>query len=361
MKWRYVEALRWGEKDSEVVGVHTTRDYSDYKKRLPTYSHATYQYNYIYEITKPVRLFEGTERDCYRLVQAGYVDSSALDTYWAPRKIPTDPVELAKFLAEHTSLERSDNDLLLYMGVKTDDFRKLYDGTYIKRGEFSSPKVFKDVVADHLRLIDGTVLRLDLNPAQPSEAFPDWVMTELVRYTDAASKKMKPDVLKWLLEHSPKPYAKKRVYRGFSDQMDDWGDYSKLTMDAVNKKLYAHTGIRHVTDIRVGMKLKVKRGKESSWSISAQAATNFASGLAQSSINFLVKTDVPADRVIIDFTELPRDVLSTFKYQGQGEVIISSGPIDAVLDTLWLEPKFITWLNENGCEFDAHKGISLRA
>ncbi len=350
------DQLRWGSKETNVKLLSTREQYASYKRTVAVRGFADLSYNYIYEIKHDLRLFDGSERDCYRLAKAGVVDTAKLGQFLGETP-PTDPVELAKFMADSIAKRARYrlSDLLSYIGVSVDGFRKLYDGTYIGAPSDRYPVAFEDLIQAHAVLIDGSVQRLSVPDSTVEFTVPRNVLDELVRYTDNAGKRMKPDAVTWLNENSPK--SAKNVYRGFAIQLDDWGDYSKLTIEKVNKTLAARTGIKSLDRIRVGMPLIVKRGKESSWSINAQAAANFTSGMAEASLNFLVKTEATTDRVVIDFTELPRDLKKTFKFQGQGEVILTAGPIKASLNSFWIEDKFNQWLVSHGYEFKPQHGI----
>lgn len=348
--------LDWRDEDSAAIPVYGAERYAQFKKGLSTDSFAGRMSNYIYEIRSPVSLFDGSERDCYRLLKAGLSDLEIPSRNYEVQLSMSDIGAAARFMSSK-SLLRSDIEIRNVLGVTTAGFKSLFDGVSIK-GE---NRIFINIIRKSAVLVDGTAVRTDSGPKTENEIdFPEWVKSELVRYTDDASKKMKSGVLEWLLANTPKSYSSRRVYRGFGTQVDDFGDYSKLTLKEVNKRLYSRTGIRDIGQVRVGEPISVKRGKESSWSASAQAASNFASGLAEKSINFLVKAEVPASRVVIDFTELPAPIRRKFKFHGQAEVIVSPGPLEGVLGTLWLDKDFVTWLDGQGYDFIPQKGIFKR-
>lgn len=351
--------LDWSDPSSAALPVSDGKRYVGFKKWLANDSYAQYTNNYIYEIRKTPLLFDGSERDCYRLFKSGLVDLTRFARYWGAQ-IPQDNVGLAKFLSGKFSKANSaflDIDLPNTLGISTANFKKLYDGVSLR----GSHRIFVDVIRANAVLVDGASKRTDTGPKEENQiVFPDWVLDELVRYTNDASKRMKSGVLDWLLANSPKSYSSRRVYRGFGTQIDDFGDYSNLTIAAVNKQLFSRTGIRDIGQVRVGGKILVKRGKESSWSASPQVAMNFASGQAEKSINFLVKAEVPADRVVLDFTELPVTIRRSFKFHGQAEVIIAPGPTEGVLSTLWLDKRFIAWLDTQGYDFAPQRGVFKR-
>ena len=348
--------LDWNDPSSAALPVSDGSRYVGFKKWLSNDSFSRYTNNYIYEIRTPISLFDGSERDCYRLFKSGFVDMERFNRYWGEQG-SSDPVSLAQFLAKKIKGPMFGMDLPNTLGITTANFKKLFNGVHLR----NSSQIFVDVIKAHAVLVDGLSKRTDTGPKEENQiVFPNWVLDELTRYTDDASKRMKAGVLEWLMENSPKPYANRRVYRGFGTQIDDFGDYSKLTLALVNKQLFSRTGIRDIGQVRVGGKITVKRGKESSWSASPQVAMNFASGMAEKTINFLVKAEVSASRVVIDFTELPTTIRKSFKYHGQAEVIVSPGPTEGVLSTLWLDKKFIAWLDSHGYDFVPQRGIFKR-
>jgi hypothetical protein len=112
-----------------------------------------------------------------------------------------------------------------------DIFAKIYDGIGIPKYNFNNDKydsevyVFYHVLKD-LKLIGGTEKLLGRKSNIEME-IPDYVIEELVRYTNDAGKKINPYVKKWLKENAPKPPIGTRLYRSFKLDLSDWGSYDK--------------------------------------------------------------------------------------------------------------------------------------
>ena len=340
-------------------------------EELPTRGFALPEYNYIYKVTEPLIFFDGGEEDCLRLVQSGIVDLSRFKELFMGS---TDPVEIARVLSLW-SRKYSHSPPLANPRVDRKVLYNLWDGEKIGTRTVAYPT--PNFMAK-CELVDGSVFRTDSGPKEENRGKADealetfsyernlfpksqlGVEKELARYKDTANTKMNIEVKKWLLEHSPKPYASKRIYRGFTvpTSFSYAPDWFTLTVDAAEKLLYKYTGLRHIDQIRVGAHIVVKRGKESSWSTSPMVAANSSTnGGVTEDMNFLVKTDIPASQVVIDFTELPADMRSQFQYPGQAEVIVDIGAIPCTISRFFIHPKFNKWLDQNGYEYVAQKGI----
>ena len=234
-------------------------------------------------------------------------------------------------------------------------FQKNYDGLYGKFTDEITLALTPSMVKK-FTLVDGNMKRF-VKDTDGDFTLPDWVEKELQRYTENAGKKMRADVKEWLIKNTPKPYSTKRIYRGVGTQFDDYGDWSKVTIDMVNKRVKKYFG-KSLTEIGKGSKIEVKRGKESSWSTTPQISNEFARSLAEKSINVLVWTEIPASKVIIDFTELPKKLKDKFKFSGQNEVIVDTEAIPATVSMIWCDKKFVEWLKTKGYKFNATSGIT---
>jgi len=343
--------FEWGgrQANNSLLPVRPAKSYVRWRRNVGVRSLAGMD-NYIY-MYRGLKLFDGSERDCYRAIKAGAITKEALDRYWG-MTFPEDHIQMAKVLAgklDGYTMGRDANTL----GTTAKKFRVLFDGIVDRHVNY----VWTDIVLNQGTIVDGAAQRIDAGPGAEGFTMPDWVIDELLRYTKNPGKRMKKPVKEWLLENSPKDYTQVTVYRGFGTQVDDWGDYSGVTMADVKKRLFRRTGVRDLTKLHVGDKIKVKRGKESSWSVSAQVATNFAAGQAKKSINWLVKAVVPASKVVIDFNELPRELRQKFPFHGQGEVIVDKGVHQGMVSMTWVDQGFETWLAEHGLVFKRQVGV----
>lgn len=332
---------------SLLAPVSDPAQYAMFRRNYSHYSTASYQYNYIYRTKRPLRIFDmKSERDVYQLFKAGVVDPTQAGRYWSMADI--DFRAMAQWIAKQNRLEGQ------MLGVGLSDFRKFFDGYVTPRG---STFVFADVLLSDMTLVDGVTLRNDPGEGVSGFSLPRWVEMELERYTKESGKRIRPDAFEWLKENAPKPYSSIQVFRGFGTQLDDFGDYSGLTEAKLLKQLYSRTGLRNLTDVVVGAPLKLKRGKESSWSTVPEVATAFYSGEASKSLNFLVQAEIPSAQVLVDFTAFPREVRQKFLFHGQNEVIVLAGAIPAKISRVTVDKKFRVWLEEHGYEFTPQRGI----
>lgn len=254
-------------------------------------------------------------------------------------------------------------------------FNQIYDGIEIPKYYKQKPTtneylVFYNVIKT-MKLIGGTEKLLGKKSDIEME-IPDYVIDELVRYTNSAGKKLNPYVKKWLKENSPKPPDGTRLYRSFKLDLSDWGSYDKektwgkdktptdalvFYPEKMKKYLYRLTGLKELTDFKRFGDIIVKRGKESSWTYNAQISKPFVEGLASSSINVLVKYNIKKEDVLVDFTLLPEKYKHNFKFKNQNEVILDTGSYKGKIQEIWLDDKFIKWLEENGYKFNNRIGI----
>lgn len=348
----YFEPLDGGGPNSALIPCRTKAQYNHFRKTLNFSSKAN---NYIYKIQEPLRLFDGSFEDCLRLFKAypeavtalaerakRIVDGGIPPPHWGEdlindRKKDIDnandllaslTIESAAKLASQQIHNKSGllfhtRFLLETLGISFADFRKVYNGfSHLKDGKHFGPSVFRDVVKKAV-LVDGTVMRTSQDDHEDRViTFPEYIQEELTRYTQMSNRRMNSGVVEWLKKNAPKPYKTIRLYRGFDIPIEN-----ESTQD-ITKNLFRWTGLRSLEELRRGVPVKIKRGKESSWSTSPQVATSFmVKSEYGSSISVLVKADVPADRVVLDFNELPMSFRRNFPFHGQGEVIVDSGPV----------------------------------
>ena len=349
----YFEPLDGGGPSSALIPCRTKAQYNHFRKTLNFSSKAN---NYIYKIQEPLRLFDGSFEDCLRLFKAYPEAVSALAERakkMIDRGIPSHfgdvlvngkkkDINNANKLLSSLSIEdaatlvsqeiNNDTGLLFHtrfllqtLGVSFADFRKIYSGfSYLKDRKHFGPSVFKDV-AENAVLVDGTVMRTSQDDYEDRViTFPDYVREELTRYTQMSNRRMNSSAVEWMKENTPKPYKTVRLYRGFHIPIGN------ESIQDIMKNLFRWTGLRSLEELRRGVPVKIKRGKESSWSTSPQVATSFMdipNAEYGESISVLVKADIPADRVVLDFNELPMSFRRSFPFHGQGEVVVDSGPV----------------------------------
>lgn len=264
------------------------------------------------------------------------------------------------------------------INMESDDlnvFQQLYDGIeiprYYKKSLLENEYlVFYRVLKD-LKLIGGTEKLLG-RKSDIDMVIPEYVIGELIRYTDKAGKKINLYVKKWLIENSPKPPDGTQIYRAFAMNLSDWGDYAKEKKwgdkwqisdalvnhpEKMKSYLYRRTGLKELDDFKRGNEIIIKRGKESSWSYNGAVSKQFADGMASSSINVLVKYNLKQSDVLLDFTLLPEKYKKEFKFKNQNEVILETGSYKGIIQEIWIDDKFEIWLNENGYKFDKRIGI----
>ncbi len=324
---------------AKLGNTHIILVYADtlksYKSLLGHSANASSRYNYIYEVDAK-RIFTWSVEDFTLLIKNKVLDIAKANEYFGK---PVDAGDLSKYFKKDKSA------YMLGHLIDTDKFFKLYDGLASEyKGEVHIP--FATMLK--AKLVDGNAKRYHTGD-KPDLTFdiPEHYIEDLIRYTEDPGKRLKH---KEYWKSLTKPYKFKILYRGFSIQFDDWGDYSKVTFKDVNDKLKRYAGIT-LGQVPAG-KVIVKRGKESSWSTHKEIAQNFTKGQAEASINFVVRAEVPVDNIIIDFTEFPMKFKKQFRFFAQNEVIVDTGAVPAVIEDVWIEKDFATWMKKNGIKIN---------
>ena len=187
---------------------------------------------------------------------------------------------------------------------------------------------------------------------------PNWVIEELMTYTKDPKKRLGKNTKMWLLDNFKKPYTERKLYRSFGINLSDinWDD---TTLIEFEKKLKQYTGINKITDLKVKGKIFVNRSKESSWSTNSIISNFFNTGMASNNLNFLVKTVIPAHKIIMDFNLLPEKYKNNFKFIYQNECIVDTGKIECILDQITIDnsDSFKSWLKKNNLIFIQQKGF----
>lgn len=131
----------------------------------------------------------------------------------------------------------------------------------------------------------------------------------------------------------------------------------------VEKGIYRYFGVKKLEDLKKGANIKLKRGKESSWSTSPIIASNFSKSLSEKNINVLVEAKIQAKDIVIDFNLLPKEFLKKhFRFWNQNEIIVDTGSIDCTIKNIWTDERFkkgkyTEWLKQNGYQFNANTGF----
>lgn len=235
---------------------------------------------------------------------------------------------------------------------------------YMGRGDkFGDAYIFNlTYVLQNAKLIDGNALRFTKEaPEKEFEPFPELVEASLKAFIDDPKRRLGKDVKEWLKENSPKKYDKVKIYRtvGFTFNKDNYvGAYDdeKYTPEAIDKILKRRLNVT-LDDTVIGNKAIVRRGKESSWSTDPVVARNFATGVASKALNFLLIAEVPAQQVVIDFTQLPLDYRKQFEYWTQNEVIVD-GIVPSIINDVWVDKAFLNqFLKRFDYDFKRQHGI----
>lgn len=292
----------------------------NFKKGLDTHSYAYYTYNYIYEYTNvPFKALNVDDPiEMQRAYEKGLIRSIEIPKYSEYKHF----MVIDKFLEVYKGISKG-NEIFLFLSKEEHD-------------EFPN----------NLKLVDGAAIRNNIG-TEDNLVIPDFVIEGLKVYTDMSNKRLKPNVKDWLLVNTPKPYNSITIYRGTSTGFEvlDY-DSSKIEPKEWLSVLKKRYGIKSFDDLRQGAKITMKRGKESSWSTSPLVAQNFGSG---GEVNLMVKAEVPASQVIIDFNQLPKNTLTKhFKFFPQSEIIIDKGPIEATISTIYYSEQMINWAKDNG-------------
>ncbi len=338
--------------------------FDNYKKR--TGNIISYSSNYIWQINKSLNLFKYDNYHLDKLISILPIFIEYAKHWFS---IQSDDINEIKKIVLEKSKEKDSRNFYNLSGhllrFEPDDmkiFKNNWDGVLVELDRETQYYVFWDIAKD-AQLVGGNEKRFGIKSETETFDMPEWVLDELIRYTNDASKKMNLEVKEWLKKNSPKPSTNTQIYRSFGIELHDWSKYDK-TSDAIineplklSKYLYRLTGLKKLEDFKKGEFVNVKRGKESSWSHTALISRQFARGLASGSINLLVKYDVSPDEIVIDFTQLPESLKKKFKFRNQNEVILDTGAYKAEIADIWLDEGMIAWLNENGYTWIPKKGI----
>lgn len=339
-----------------IVELFSRSYYNNYRKRLSTKSIVTCENNFIYEYSIPTQalnLDDPNELDF--AINRGIVIPD--DGYYTRDELLKDKYHAISYCNRWLDYPK---------------FKERYKG-FVIFGNLYLLLNYEEYIDLHskLTLVDGNAKRFTSSTDHQENKLPDFVIDNLVNYTDMEKRSLSENTIEWLTNNFKKPYNELTIYRGSGIGLDRIADrtrkykydWNNLPLDNLEKYLKKYYGIKHLEDLRIGAPISMIRGKESSWTVTPQTAQNFA---YDDSIGIVVKATVPASRVLIDFRLLPKSLLKEkFRFWTQNEVIISAGPIDSIVSTLSIcdnrtkeEDRMSTWLANNGYTFKANFGFS---
>lgn len=293
--------------------------------KLSISRYSSYDVNFIYKVSDTLKLFKF---DLYNITKI-------LDKY------PKTKEKLTNFFGVNSDVTER---ILKYNDSKLDiirrfdegelfDLMKQFNGVYI---DDEHVFVFEDVYLNS-KLVDGISVRFPNKGIETDVVFPDFVIDELLRYTNIANIKLNKEVKEWLKLNAPKPKEPITLYRGIS--IDTFPDYNDDIIGNPNKLghlLNMRLGVRKIEDIHKGANIISKRGKESSWSYKPQIAKAFITGIGSEDINVLVKAIINPEDIIVDFTMFPSSIIDKFKYRYQNEVIVDTGKYSGTIVDVYL-------------------------
>lgn len=298
-------------------------------------------YNYIYKATKNLNIFD-LKKDLLTAVKNGALNIKRTEEYFDQKLTVNNYLQATKQIGLKYKWNDRDweNFIKTVMDVK---FKNIYDGFVIG----DDIEIFVDKFKKNSKLIGGNAIKFKISHDKiENNEIPDFVINELVRYSEDAHKRINGTIKKWLIDNFKKPYNEITVFRGFAVDFSDI-DYKK---NEIIKRLKRYTGLK-LEDIKLNNPILVNRSKESSWSYNSEIADGFTTGFSSGSINFLVKATVPKNKVILDFTLLPDDIKKLFEYSNQNEVILDTGIIKSKIVKVEIDDEFSKWLKKNGYIF----------
>ena len=327
--------------------------YNLYKKQLGSGSRSDPRFNYIYRLSKSIRLFEFSNKDLEIAIKNEITTQEQIDQVGGNKALQSDTGSgfgspSQKFISSVTWDSKS-----------LSKFQKLWDG-YRVPSSSNRRNIYVNfgTVLKSVELIDGNAIRSSSGVKDEGFSLPDDVLEDLKRYTDNPNKKLSNSTKDWLKKNLSKE-SSYTLYRGYGPEFSDFGDYKNIKIEDVLKKLKKRTGLKDLDEIKVGSTISVKRSKESSWSTNPVVSREFASGMAGKSINFLIKAAVPGSNVVIDFSKIPRDYATkhNLSFWSQEEVIVDTGTIKGVINDVWVDKKFSDWLKGQGYIYAPRTGI----
>jgi len=323
--WYYFsEKPKLGKGRSGAVGVLVPPSaYKHYLQGIGGLQGASMAENYIYHLPKKLNIFDDEDKgDLMKAYQKGILTLEPSEDSLRAEK-------------EYGSIDELISELMgkefnpIWEYIDRSKIKNQWDGFYHfkKKDQY----VWAYVNPSEFKLIDGNVMRFEESGDVEAE-FPEWVMDDLLRYTDMSGKNLKPATVKWLKENVPS--KNRKLYRGMSFNYPD---------DDISKWI----GVSDITDVRRGARVRIRRGRMSSWSVTPQTAKAFA----MSGIKLLVAANVPASKIIIDFTQLSSKVKGELPFRAQNEVIVT-GAVDSKIVGISVNSGTTKWLEKHGYGVD---------
>lgn len=317
--------------------------YTNYKKGLAIYSSPSPRYNYIYKYSQNIKALN-------------LDDENEINTAIRQNVISTKKCTLEQIYKYIKNSKTYNHYPALENWINYPEFIKRYNGIMLDDTIylFFNEKDI-DTIINNLKLIDGNTIRFDISNNYNIK-LPRYVLDDLIKYTDKADTKLTKRTTEWLKKNFKKPYSEITLYRGSSLDLYTIAEnlnYSpeNIPIDTIEHYLNSWFGIKRLEDIKKGNPAIVKRRKESSWSTVPQIARATANEVG---INFLFKATIPSDKILIDFSLIPEQILKKeFEYWTQNEVIVDNYEIEVTIADVWItDSKTVKdWMKNNNISF----------
>lgn len=295
-------------------------------------------YNYAYQFNN-LRLFELNKNNILYYIRKGIIDQKKFLKYYGKKEINE-----VNFDSIHIDAYTNYTDI--------NKLKQYFDGfiNYSYFNKNSAVYVFHDIAIKKAKLVDGNIIRFKKNFSEIKLDFPDNVLNDLVRYTEQAGWRLKPDTKDWLRTNFKAylPYKSVELYRGTAYDVEEDYHISNL------KKIL---GIE-IDLIKKGTNVIINRKKESSWTYDPEIARIFFSGMASDDIDILFKAIIDKEDILIDFTRIPQKYKHLFEYINQNEVIVESKKIKAKIASVNYVSKNVEKILQNrGLKFKKYLGV----
>lgn len=297
--------------------------------KLNIQSHSSYDRNFIYKVSDSLKLFKFDTYNISKILEKYPITKENITNFFGNKG------DIIKSIISYADSKL--NIIRRFDDGELFDFMKYFNGIYIDDDHIF---VFEDIYLKS-KLIDGMSVRYPNKGIEDDIIFPDFVIDELIRYTNISNIKLKKDVKEWLKLNAPKPTEPIILYRGVSiDTFPNYNDDIVGNPEKLSSLLNLRLGVKKLEDIHKGANVIAKRGKESSWSYKPQIAKSFISGAGKEDINVLVKSTIKPEDIIVDFTMIPNSILDRFVYRYQNEVIVDTGKYNGKITELYFSNVF---------------------
>lgn len=303
-----------------------------------THTHSSNHLNYIYQVNKALNLFKFDDYHITKLINDYPSFKGSLIRYLSLKENDDIISKIKEF---------KDTKLNIIRRLDDDDMQKFYtkyDGIYLDENHIF---VF-DRIYYNAKLINGMAVKFKLNDSDENNdiEFPEYVIDELIRYTDLSNRKLNERAKDWLIKYAPKPKEPITLYRGISiDLFPNYNDSIVSDSKKLSSLLYRRIGVKEIKDLKKGFEIEAKRGKESSWSYYPEIAKAFILGMGKDDVNLLVKSVIKPEDIIVDLTLLPKKVKDKLDFIYQNEVIVNVGKYKSIISEIYFSKKAKSKLN----------------